>query len=141
LIGEPASDNGFDAPEVPEWLDKAFEESSQEWFDKHKYLSMGQGGSIPLMNTLKDMWPETQFVVTGVLGPNSNAHGPDECLNFEYLKKLTCCFASIIHKSIPEFSRVATLKGLHRKCCPLKKDPEQRKKFPKGKAKCHLLCC
>lgn len=40
-------------------------------------LNVGEGGSIPLMNTLSSTWPEGQFLITGVLGPNSNAHGPN----------------------------------------------------------------
>jgi hypothetical protein len=68
-----------------------------------KNLSMGQGGSIPFMNTLNELWPEAKFVITGLLGPESNAHAQDECLQFDYLKKLTASFALIIAKSIPHF--------------------------------------
>jgi len=38
---------------------------------------MGEGGSIPLMNLLENLWPGRQFLITGVLGPKSNAHGPN----------------------------------------------------------------
>lgn len=62
---------------------------------------MGEGGSIPFMNVLKKQWPDAKFVVTGVLGPHSNAHGPNEFLNFDYVKKLTSCIAHIIAKSSP----------------------------------------
>lgn len=49
----------------------------------------GAGGSIPFMNIIAKKFPLANFIVTGVLGPRSNAHGPDECLNIDYAKKLT----------------------------------------------------
>ena len=49
------------------------------------------------MAMLGEKYPEAQFVITGVLGPNSNAHGPNEFLHIPYAKKLTCCIASIIN--------------------------------------------
>jgi hypothetical protein len=65
---------------------------------------MGQGGSIPFMNFLKnEKFPTAKFIITGLLGPDSNAHGPNECLEFNYLRKLTACFAQLIAKSIPVF--------------------------------------
>lgn len=56
----------------------------------------GAGGSIPFMNHMTKKFPKSNFIVTGVLGPNSNAHGPDECLNIDYAKKLTCWLYQII---------------------------------------------
>ena len=53
--------------------------------------------TIPFMAMLGEKYPEAQFVITGVLGPNSNAHGPNEFLHIPYAKKLTCCIASIIN--------------------------------------------
>ncbi len=57
---------------------------------------MGQGGTIPLMNVLKAGFPKSQFMVCGVLGPKSNAHGPNEFLHVPYGKKLTASMAEII---------------------------------------------
>ena len=57
---------------------------------------MGEGGSIPLMNTLQGMFPEAQFLITGVLGPQSNAHGPNEFLHIPYCKRLTCAMSLIL---------------------------------------------
>jgi acetylornithine deacetylase/succinyl-diaminopimelate desuccinylase-like protein len=94
------SDGGFDSPANPPELTDVFEQASQVVFGK-KHLSMGQGGSIPFMNFLREKWPAAKFVVTGLLGPESNAHGPNECLRFDYLKKLTACFSQIIARSIP----------------------------------------
>ena len=57
---------------------------------------MGCGGTIPFMKMLGDAYPGVQFFVTGVLGPKSNAHGPNEFLHIPYAKKLTACVAYII---------------------------------------------
>jgi acetylornithine deacetylase/succinyl-diaminopimelate desuccinylase-like protein len=59
---------------------------------------MGEGGTIPFMGMLGEKFPNAQFVVTGVLGPQSNAHGPNEFLHVPYAKKLTACVAHIIAK-------------------------------------------
>lgn len=54
--------------------------------------------SIPFLGLLRDIWPKGQFIVTGVLGPHSNAHGPNEFLHIPYVKKLICSIAHIIAK-------------------------------------------
>lgn len=59
---------------------------------------MGEGGTIPLMGQLQKLWPGRQFLITGVLGPQSNAHGPNEFLHIDYVKKLACCFAYVVAK-------------------------------------------
>ena len=56
----------------------------------------GQSGSIPFMGMLGEKFPKTQFVVTGVLGPHSNAHGPNEFLHIPTAKKVTACIASVL---------------------------------------------
>ena len=58
--------------------------------------TIGEGGTIPFMAMLGKQFPEAQFVITGVLGPQSNAHGPNEFLHIPFAKKLTCCISSII---------------------------------------------
>ena len=60
--------------------------------------SFGMGGAIPLMGMLQKIWPGRPFLITGVLGPLSNAHGPNEFLHLNYCKKLTCCLAYIVSK-------------------------------------------
>ena len=50
---------------------------------------MSEGGTIPFMAMLGEKYAEAQFVITGVLGPNSNANGPNEFLHIPYAKKLT----------------------------------------------------
>jgi acetylornithine deacetylase/succinyl-diaminopimelate desuccinylase-like protein len=57
---------------------------------------MGEGGSIPFMAMLGERFPQAQFLITGVLGPHSNAHGPNEFLHLPTAKKLTCCVAQVI---------------------------------------------
>jgi len=54
------------------------------------------GGSIPFLSELEKMYPETQIVAFGLLGPNSNAHGPNEMLNLTYAKKLRCALSHVI---------------------------------------------
>ena len=57
---------------------------------------IGQGGTIPLMNMLSQGFPKAQMMVCGVLGPKSNAHGPNEFLHVPYAKKLTAAVAQVI---------------------------------------------
>jgi hypothetical protein len=57
---------------------------------------MGEGGSIPFMGMLGERFPQAQFFITGVLGPGSNAHGPNEFLDLPMAKKLTACVADVI---------------------------------------------
>jgi hypothetical protein len=57
---------------------------------------MGEGGTIPFMGMLGEKFPETQFVITGVLGPHSNAHGPNEFLHIPTGKKVTMAIAQIV---------------------------------------------
>ena len=87
---------GWSAPKTSDWLAKAIEKASLNHFDERD-CSMSEGGTIPFMAMLGEKYPEAQFVITGVLGPNSNAHGPNEFLHIPYAKKLTCCIASIIN--------------------------------------------
>lgn len=92
---EPAP--GWNAPELAPWLGDALEEASETFYGKPA-LHMGEGGSIPFMGMLGEKFPEAQFVITGVLGPQSNAHGPNEFLHIEYAKKLTGCVCHVIER-------------------------------------------
>ena len=87
---------GWSAPKTSGWLARAIEKASLNHFEERD-CSMSEGGTIPFMAMLGEKYPEAQFVITGVLGPNSNAHGPNEFLHIPYAKKLTCCIASIIN--------------------------------------------
>lgn len=59
-------------------------------------VHVGSGGTIPFMAVLGDRFPETQFFVTGVLGPQANAHGPNEFLHIDYARRLTACVALVL---------------------------------------------
>lgn len=93
-----SSGSGWNAPDMSKWLDSALNEASEQYYGFPKGC-MGEGGSIPLMGLLSDIWPKAQFVITGVLGPASNAHGPNEFLHLEYCKKLTQCMAHVLAKA------------------------------------------
>ena len=87
--------DGWDAPALAGWLERAAEDASREFFGREA-VYMGEGGSIPFMGMLGERFPQAQFFITGVLGPGSNAHGPNEFLDIETGKRLTCCVARII---------------------------------------------
>jgi acetylornithine deacetylase/succinyl-diaminopimelate desuccinylase-like protein len=86
---------GWDAPALAPWLAEATENASQAYFGREA-VYMGEGGSIPFMGMLGEKFPDAQFLVTGVLGPGSNAHGPNEFLHIPMAKTLTCCVAGIL---------------------------------------------
>ena len=58
--------------------------------------SIGEGGSIPFLPDLQKGFPGTPFVATGVLGPHSNAHGPNECLHIPMAKAVTHAVAELL---------------------------------------------
>ncbi len=86
---------GWDAPPLAPWLEGALHESSKSYFGAPA-MAMGEGGTIPFMGMLGEKFPEAQFLITGVLGPGSNAHGPNEYLHVPTCKRLTCCVAHVL---------------------------------------------
>ena len=92
---EPA--NGWNAPRLSPWLDRAIQEASETFYNKPA-LAMGEGGTIPFMAMLGERFPNAQFVITGVLGPESNAHGPNEFLHIPFAKKLSSCIGYILNQ-------------------------------------------
>jgi acetylornithine deacetylase/succinyl-diaminopimelate desuccinylase-like protein len=86
---------GWNAPETASWLQRAADETSRAVFGIESAW-MGEGGTIPFMNMLGEKFPRAQFLITGVLGPKSNAHGPNEFLHIGYAKKLTQAVAGIV---------------------------------------------
>jgi acetylornithine deacetylase/succinyl-diaminopimelate desuccinylase-like protein len=86
---------GWNAPELAPWLEAAAERASQTYFERPA-VYMGEGGSIPFMGMLGAKFPKAQFLITGVLGPQSNAHGPNEFLHIPCGKRLTCCVAHVL---------------------------------------------
>lgn len=89
------SANGWNAPPVSPWLARALSDASNIYFGRDA-ASMGEGGTIPFMGMLAEQFPAAQFVVTGVLGPASNAHGPNEFLHLEAARNVTCCVAHVL---------------------------------------------
>jgi acetylornithine deacetylase/succinyl-diaminopimelate desuccinylase-like protein len=90
-----AGASGWNAPSTDPWLERALNQASQAHFGAQcGYI--GQGGTIPLMNILSRGFPDAQMMVCGVLGPRSNAHGPNEFLHVPYAKKLTAAVAQVI---------------------------------------------
>jgi acetylornithine deacetylase/succinyl-diaminopimelate desuccinylase-like protein len=89
------SATGWNAPATAPWLQNAVNDASQAYYRKPAAM-MGEGGTIPFMAMLGQQFPAAQFLITGVLGPHSNAHGPNEFLHIEYAKKLTCCVAHVL---------------------------------------------
>ena len=86
---------GWAGPEVNEQLAQILENASQKYFGTAvQYMPMG--GTIPFMKMLGEKYPGVQFMVTGVLGPASNAHGPNEFLHIETGKRLTGCVAEVL---------------------------------------------
>ena len=87
--------NGWNAPATRPWFENALNDASQSFFGA-PCGTMGQGGTIPLMSMLSQGFPKAQMMVCGVLGPKSNAHGPNEFLNVPYAKKLTAAVAHVM---------------------------------------------
>jgi len=86
---------GWNAPATAAWLEAALDQASRAFYGKPAG-AMGEGGTIPFMGMLGRTFPHAQFLITGVLGPQSNAHGPNEFLHVPYAKKLTACVASVL---------------------------------------------
>ena len=87
--------SGWHAPPLAPWLEKAVDSASKEAFGK-PVAYMGEGGTIPFMGMLGEKFPKTQFVITGVLGPHANAHGPNEFLHIPTGKRVTVAVAHMI---------------------------------------------
>jgi acetylornithine deacetylase/succinyl-diaminopimelate desuccinylase-like protein len=87
--------SGWHANRMPSALGKIFDDASRRHFGKPA-MYMGEGGTIPFMAMLGKKFPQAQFFITGVLGPHSNAHGPNEFLHIDYAKRLTACVADVL---------------------------------------------
>ncbi len=98
-----SAETGWNAPELAPWLEAAVARASHEAFGAEA-AHMGEGGSIPFMGMLGEKFPQAQFVITGVLGPHSNAHGPNEFLHIPTGKRVSTAVALIL---ADHFSRPA----------------------------------
>ena len=95
-LRHPHSAPGWNAPSFAPWLQTALDEASTLAFGNPS-RAMGEGGTIPFMGMLGDMFPAAQFVITGVLGPDANAHGPNEYLDVPTARKVTQILARVLH--------------------------------------------
>jgi acetylornithine deacetylase/succinyl-diaminopimelate desuccinylase-like protein len=86
---------GWNAPASVAWLTNLLDVASETYYGKPAAY-MGEGGTIPFMGMLGVKFPRAQMLVTGVLGPKSNAHGPNEFLHIGYAKKLTAAVAVVL---------------------------------------------
>ena len=87
--------SGWNAPPLAGWLAESVARASRDCFGREACFQ-GEGGTIPFMAMLGERFPQAQFVITGVLGPRSNAHGPNEFLHLETGMRLTGCVARIL---------------------------------------------
>lgn len=95
-VAEGFAAAGWDAPPLAPWLADSLQAASQAFFGNDA-CALGEGGTIPFMGMLGEMFPQAQFVITGVLGPHSNAHGPNEFLDIRTAKRLTACIARVLY--------------------------------------------
>jgi acetylornithine deacetylase/succinyl-diaminopimelate desuccinylase-like protein len=86
---------GWNAPAFAPWLEESITNASRRIYGREA-VHVGCGGTIPFMGMLGERFPRTQFFITGVLGPHSNAHGPNEFLHLEYAEKLTACVSLVL---------------------------------------------
>jgi acetylornithine deacetylase/succinyl-diaminopimelate desuccinylase-like protein len=99
--------SGWDAPPLADWLRASVNKASQVAFGRAAAM-MGEGGSIPFMGMLGETYPKAQFVITGVLGPHSNAHGPNEFLHIAMGKGVTLAVSQVL---ADHFARQASAVG------------------------------
>ncbi|MFL6203719.1 MAG: M20/M25/M40 family metallo-hydrolase [Acidimicrobiales bacterium] len=93
---------GWNAPAFAPWLEASLEKASTDAFG-NPARAMGEGGSISFMGMLGHRFPDAQFVVTGVLGPGSNAHGPNEFLHVPTARKVTAVVANVLRDHAAAF--------------------------------------
>jgi len=91
---DPPTD-GWNAPSFAPWLERSIQRASREIYGREP-MNAGCGGTIPFMAMLGLRFPRTQFFITGVLGPQANAHGPNEFLHLAYVKQLTAALSLVL---------------------------------------------
>lgn len=121
--GEKAA-QGWNAPALAPWLDKALAEASTAAFGKPAAF-LGEGGSIPFMAMLGEQFPAAQFFITGVLGPGSNAHGPNEFLHLLTGQRVTRAVSHVLQAHATRAAELARPKP--RKAAKRKSSPRKRR--------------
>lgn len=89
------AERGWNAPTTAPWLHSAVDEASVAFWDQRSG-AMGEGGTIPFMGMLGERFPEAQFLITGVLGPGSNAHGPNEFLHLPMAQGIAATVSHVL---------------------------------------------
>jgi len=89
------AEGGWAAPPTSPWLQEALDEASRAHWGEPS-ASLGEGGTIPFMGMLGARFPDAQFLITGVLGPGSNAHGPNEALHLPTARRITAAVADVL---------------------------------------------
>ncbi len=97
---------GWNAPAEDPWLADSVDQASRAFFGQPAAY-MGEGGSIPFIGMLATRFPAARFLVTGVLGPQSNAHGPNEFLHVPTAKRLTAAVARVLFDHVRRRARPA----------------------------------
>jgi len=96
VVFEPESNAvGWHAPTLSPWLEQSLTNASETVFGAPPAY-MGEGGTIPFMAMLGEKFPRSEFVVTGVLGPHSSAHGPNEFLHIPTGKRVSVVIAQVL---------------------------------------------
>lgn len=90
------AERGWNAPPTAAWLQDALDEAAQAHWGRPS-AGMGEGGTIPFMAMLGTRFPDAQFLITGVLGPGSNAHGPNEFLHLPMARRITAAVSHVLH--------------------------------------------
>ena len=93
--GSGAATGGWNAPAFAPWLEESIGRASRAVYGRDA-VHIGCGGTIPFMGMLGERFPQTQFFITGVLGPHANAHGPNEFLHLDYARMLTACVSLVL---------------------------------------------
>jgi len=86
---------GLNCPEMTPELQKIVADASNNFYGKQP-IYYGEGGSIPFLSSLAQQFPKAQFVITGIMGPESNPHGPNEMVHIPSIKRMTCSLVHII---------------------------------------------
>ncbi len=94
-IDMEAAAQGWVAPPLGDDVAAVLARVSKERFGREPGR-VGEGGSIPFLASLQQGFPTTPIVATGVLGPHSNAHGPNESLHLPMAKAVTHLVAELV---------------------------------------------
>ena len=78
------------------YLEKALQDAGKDFFNGNEVSTFGRGGSIPFLAQLGKMYPDTQIFALGLMGPGTNQHAPNERINLDYAKRLTCALSHLI---------------------------------------------